>query len=141
MGRFDTIKTTIDANIKENGSQEITGQKMNAILTEMVNATDAELTELESDTTDVESAISAPIMGEEMTSLSTEQGYLNNVGGINASTLWKTSKYDVAGCNVVFLTGTSSKAGAALAAVPIIIVFITFQKYFTQGITMGAVKG
>lgn len=48
MGRFDTIKTTIDANIKENGNQEITGQKMNSILTEMVNATDAELTELES---------------------------------------------------------------------------------------------
>lgn len=49
MGRFDTIKTTIDANIKENGSQEITGQKMNSILTEMINATDAELTELESE--------------------------------------------------------------------------------------------
>lgn len=49
MGRFDTIKTTIDANIKENGSQEITGQKMNSILTEIVNATDAELTELESE--------------------------------------------------------------------------------------------
>ena len=32
-------------------------------------------------------------------------------------------------------------AGAALAAVPIIIVFIIFQKYFTKGITMGAVKG
>ena len=32
-------------------------------------------------------------------------------------------------------------AGAALASVPIIIVFIAFQKYFTQGITMGAVKG
>lgn len=32
-------------------------------------------------------------------------------------------------------------AGAALAAVPIIIVFIAFQKYFTQGIAMGAVKG
>ena len=32
-------------------------------------------------------------------------------------------------------------AGAALAAVPIIIVFLIFQKYFTQGITMGAVKG
>lgn len=32
-------------------------------------------------------------------------------------------------------------AGAALAAIPIIIIFITFQKYFTQGITMGAVKG
>ena len=32
-------------------------------------------------------------------------------------------------------------AGAALASVPIIIVFLLFQKYFTQGITMGAVKG
>lgn len=32
-------------------------------------------------------------------------------------------------------------AGAALAAVPIVIVFLVFQKYFTQGITMGAVKG
>ncbi|MDD6057660.1 MAG: carbohydrate ABC transporter permease [Clostridiales bacterium] len=32
-------------------------------------------------------------------------------------------------------------AGATLAAVPIIIVFMIFQKYFTQGITMGAVKG
>ena len=32
-------------------------------------------------------------------------------------------------------------AGATLAAVPIIIVFLLFQKYFTQGITMGAVKG
>ena len=32
-------------------------------------------------------------------------------------------------------------AGATLAAAPIIIVFLIFQKYFTQGITMGAVKG
>lgn len=32
-------------------------------------------------------------------------------------------------------------AGAFLAAVPIVIVFLLFQKYFTQGITMGAVKG
>lgn len=32
-------------------------------------------------------------------------------------------------------------AGAALAAVPIIMIFLMFQKYFTQGITMGAVKG
>ena len=32
-------------------------------------------------------------------------------------------------------------AGAALAAFPIILIFLVFQKYFTQGITMGAVKG
>ena len=31
-------------------------------------------------------------------------------------------------------------AGAALAAVPIIIVFLLFQKYFTKGIMLGAVK-
>ena len=32
-------------------------------------------------------------------------------------------------------------AGATLASVPIIAVFLAFQKYFTRGITMGAVKG
>ncbi len=32
-------------------------------------------------------------------------------------------------------------AGSTLAAAPIILVFLIFQKYFTQGITMGAVKG
>ncbi|MGL5260691.1 MAG: carbohydrate ABC transporter permease [Lachnospiraceae bacterium] len=32
-------------------------------------------------------------------------------------------------------------AGAALAAVPIVTIFLIFQKAFTQGITMGAVKG
>ncbi len=32
-------------------------------------------------------------------------------------------------------------AGAAVAAIPILTVFLIFQKYFTQGITMGAVKG
>jgi len=32
-------------------------------------------------------------------------------------------------------------AGAALGAIPIILIFLIFQKYFTQGITMGSVKG
>ena len=32
-------------------------------------------------------------------------------------------------------------AGAAVAAIPVLTVFLMFQKYFTQGITMGAVKG
>lgn len=31
-------------------------------------------------------------------------------------------------------------AGATVAAIPMIIVFLAFQKYFTRGITMGAVK-
>ena len=48
---------------------------------------------------------------------------------------------------IATMQGESSKdygmlmAGAALASVPIIIVFLVFQKYFTKGITMGAVKG
>lgn len=32
-------------------------------------------------------------------------------------------------------------AGSALAAFPIITIFLVFQKYFTKGITLGAVKG
>lgn len=32
-------------------------------------------------------------------------------------------------------------AGAALASIPMIIIFLAFQKSFTQGITIGAVKG
>ncbi len=32
-------------------------------------------------------------------------------------------------------------AGAAIASLPMILVFLAFQKYFTKGITMGAVKG
>ena len=32
-------------------------------------------------------------------------------------------------------------AGAAVGSVPIIIIFLIFQKFFTRGITMGAVKG
>ena len=32
-------------------------------------------------------------------------------------------------------------AGAALASVPIVLIFSLFQNYFTSGITMGAIKG
>lgn len=32
-------------------------------------------------------------------------------------------------------------AGASVAAIPMLIVFLAFQKYFTKGITVGAVKG
>jgi len=32
-------------------------------------------------------------------------------------------------------------AGAALAAIPMIIFFFAFQKYFMQGLRIGAIKG
>ncbi len=60
--------------------------------------------------------------------------------------LTSSANYTVA-VGISTLMGESSTdfgilmAGAALAAVPIITVFLIFQKYFTQGITMGAVKG
>lgn len=50
MGRFDTTKATINANIKKNGNQEITGSILNSVMTEMVDATDAQLTELSGET-------------------------------------------------------------------------------------------
>jgi len=40
MANFDTIKTAIDANIKTNGTQDITGGKMNSILKQIVDSTD-----------------------------------------------------------------------------------------------------
>ena len=60
--------------------------------------------------------------------------------------LSSSSKLTIA-LGIATLQGESSTdfgllmAGAAMASVPIIIIFLIFQKYFTKGITMGAVKG
>ena len=37
MSNYNSLKATIDANIKQNGNQEITGQILNSVLNEMVN--------------------------------------------------------------------------------------------------------
>jgi multiple sugar transport system permease protein len=58
------------------------------------------------------------------------------------STLMKTLPLGVAGMQEEFGTNYGLlMAGSALASIPMIAIFLTFQKYFTQGITMGAVKG
>ena len=57
MGRFDTTKATINANIKKNGNQEITGSILNSVMTEMVDATDAQLTELSAEIKNVSDEI------------------------------------------------------------------------------------
>jgi hypothetical protein len=46
MANFETIKTTIDANINTNGNQAITGAVMNSVLKQMVDSTDTELAKL-----------------------------------------------------------------------------------------------
>ena len=45
MGRFEALKVTIDANIRENGNQEITGEVLNRVLNEMVSVTEEEVAE------------------------------------------------------------------------------------------------
>ena len=37
MSNYNNLKTSIDANIKQNGNQEITGQILNSVLNQMVN--------------------------------------------------------------------------------------------------------
>ena len=37
MSNYNSLKATIDANIKQNGRQEITGQILNSVLNQMVN--------------------------------------------------------------------------------------------------------
>lgn len=46
MGNFDGIKATINANIKTNGKQEITGNVLNQVLNGMVSATETQIVEL-----------------------------------------------------------------------------------------------
>lgn len=54
----------------------------------------------------------------------------------------KTLPLGVASMQTEFVTNYGVlMAGAALASLPMIAIFLSFQKYFTQGITMGAVKG
>lgn len=64
MGRFDTTKATINANIKKNGNQEITGSILNSVMTEMVDATDAQLTELSAETTEKLATLSGHLFGQ-----------------------------------------------------------------------------
>lgn len=62
MGRFDTIKTAIDANINTNGNQEITGSVLNAVLDQMVDATDKAMTDLSEETDGKLTELSAETM-------------------------------------------------------------------------------
>lgn len=64
MANSEKIKTTIDANINTNGVQAITGKVLNAVLKEMVDSANAEITDLE-ETTDAKLAkLSEELIGE-----------------------------------------------------------------------------
>lgn len=75
MGRFDEVKATINANIKTNGKQEITGSILNSVMTEMVDATETQVVEL-----------SEGINGRAVELQGTRMaGNLNSGGGITAT--------------------------------------------------------
>lgn len=58
------------------------------------------------------------------------------------STKMQTLPLGIATMQLEFTTNYGlMMAGAALASIPMIIIFLIFQKSFTQGITIGAVKG
>lgn len=44
MGNLNDVKVIIDSNIKQNGSQDITGQKLNYVLNQVVDAVGVDLT-------------------------------------------------------------------------------------------------
>lgn len=58
------------------------------------------------------------------------------------STKMQTLPLGIATMQLEFTTNYGlMMAGAALASIPMIIIFLMFQKSFTQGITIGAIKG
>ena len=63
MGRFDALKTTIDANIRENGNQEITGEILNLVLNEMVSVVDDEKQDLLMDGVNIKTINGQKILG------------------------------------------------------------------------------
>lgn len=58
------------------------------------------------------------------------------------TTIMKTIPLGIAGMQEEYATNYGLlMAGSTMASIPMIAVFLGFQKYFAQGITMGAVKG
>lgn len=90
MGRFDTTKQTIDANIKTNGNQAITGQVLNSVMKDMLSATDAELTEL----------------SEEVGELSEDATKINEVTLAIKSNNLNSAKIELGGYSANYVNGT-----------------------------------
>ncbi|GIP34973.1 carbohydrate ABC transporter permease [Paenibacillus sp. J2TS4] len=60
---------------------------------------------------------------------------------LTSSTDMRTLPVGIASLQVQFVTNYGiMMAGAAIAAIPVILIFFMFQKYFAKGITLGAVK-
>lgn len=60
---------------------------------------------------------------------------------VTNSSAMATMPVGVASLNDEFMSFGRIMAGAIIGALPMLIVFLLFQKYFTKGITTGAIKG
>lgn len=69
MGRFDEVKATINANIKTNGKQEITGKVLNHVLNGMVSATETQVVELSNEIKGISPAPMVSVTHAELVSL------------------------------------------------------------------------
>lgn len=75
------------------------------------------------------------------TFISTWNDYLWQLVMINSDRM-KTLQVGIASLQSQFVTQYGLvMAGAVVASLPMIVVFIFFQRYFTEGITLGAIKG
>ena len=70
MGRFDSTKAAIDANIKKNDNQEITGSILNYVMNNMVDATESQLEATDARITEVSGALAEE--SSEIDALATE---------------------------------------------------------------------
>lgn len=70
MGRFDSTKAAIDANIKKNDNQEITGSILNYVMNNMVDATESQLEATDTRITEVSDAFAEA--SSEIEALATE---------------------------------------------------------------------
>lgn len=57
MGRFDITRAKIDANIRSNGTQAITGRVLNSVMNEIVNDADKELDDIENEISEFKEAV------------------------------------------------------------------------------------
>lgn len=111
MGRFTPIKTTIDAEIRQNGQREITGQIMNGVMNGMMDSTDAALTDME-----------AAIRGDMVSAESLSEGLSTKVDkvsgkGLSSNDYTTTEKQKLAGLKNYDDTGVKASIANVETAV------------------------
>lgn len=121
MGKFEEAKLSIDANITSNGSEEITGGTLNAVLTEMNEAARSELAQLDQRLTDVEengggeSGMLKEDTSSNILNITDEEGNILASWDENGGFIAKAINQDLKGIKV-FCVGDSITYGQGLSS-------------------------